>query len=237
MSQGRAPCVFFQNLIIFLGNYDENGYTNNDNTVPYKTTLNRFCKLTDIFFEMRIHMKMIQTKSLLHWSQIYRLYCTAFPSYERKPFSVIRSMQKKGKSDVWYFEQNKKFAGLVTTINSDDVILIDYFAVSPESRGRGIGSEIIVQLKDYYSGKGIFVEIESVFEECENPKERLRRKQFYINNGLLPMKVMVILFGVKMELMGINCTMTYDEYYAFYRDNYGEFAANNIRESSYPQGE
>ena len=115
--------------------------------------------------------------------------------------------QKKGKSDIWYFEKDGKFAGLVFTINSDDIILIDYLA------------------------------IESVFDKCDNLKERLRRKEFYLKNGMTPMKVMVVLFGVEMELLGINCCLTYDEYYSFYIENYGDFAAKNIQKSVYPQTE
>lgn len=182
-------------------------------------------------------MKMIQAHRLTHWLRLYKLYRQAFPAFERKPFSIIRSMQKKGKSDIWYFEKDGRFAGLVFTINSNDVILIDYLAIDANKRGEGIGSEIITQLRDYYPDKGIFVEIESVFDKCENIDERLRRKQFYLNNDMLPMKVMVVLFGVEMELLGLNCCLTYDEYYSFYKDNYGDFAAKNIKEAVYPPTE
>ena len=182
-------------------------------------------------------MRIIQPKRKIHWYRLYKLYCEAFPAYERKPFSLIRSMQKKGKSDVWYIEKNRKFAGLVFTINSEDVILIDYLAIASNRRSEGIGSEIIALLRKHYAGKGIFVEIESVFDKCDNPGERLRRKQFYIRNGMTPMKVMVILFGVEMELLGANCCLTYDEYYSFYKDNYGNFAAKNIKKAVYPENE
>ena len=182
-------------------------------------------------------MKMIQAKQPLHWFLLYKLYCEAFPSYERKPFSMIRSMQRKGKSDVWYFEKDGKFSGLAFTINGNDNILIDYLAIVSNRRGEGIGAEIITQLREHYTGKGIFVEIESVFAKCENKEERLRRKHFYLNNGMIPMKVMVVLFGVEMELLGINCKLTYDEYYDFYKDNYGDFAAKNIKPAIYPDRE
>lgn len=182
-------------------------------------------------------MKMIQAKRPLHWYRLYKLYRQAFPAYERKPFSLIRSTQKKGKSDVWYFEKDGQFAGLVFTINSDDLILIDYLAIVPDKRGEGNGSEIIAKVRGFYDGKGIFVEIESVFDTCDNLEERLRRKQFYLNNDMTPMKVMIILFGVEMELLGVDCQLTYDEYYAFYRDNYGDFAAKNIKPAVYPDEE
>ena len=182
-------------------------------------------------------MKMIQAGRNIHWYRLYKLYYEAFPAYERKPFSLIRSMQKKGKSDVWYFEKNGQFAGLVFTINSDELILIDYLAIVSNRRGEGIGSEIIAKLREHYAEKGIFVEIESVFDKCDNSDERLRRKHFYLNNGMVPMNVMIILFGVEMELLGIDCCLTYDEYYSFYKDNYGDFATKNIKPAVYPNEE
>lgn len=182
-------------------------------------------------------MKMIQAKQPLHWYRLYKLYKTSFPAYERKPFSLIRSMQINKKSDVWYFEKDGRFVGLAFTINSEDTILIDYLAIAANKRGIGIGSGIITKLQEYYSPKGLFVEIESVFDSCDNPDERLQRKQFYLNNGLIPMKVMVILFGVQMELLGLNCNLTYEEYYNFYQENYGDFAAKNIKKSVYPKDE
>ena len=44
--------------------------------------------------------------TLVQWIKIYRLYQSAFPESEKKPFSMIRSMCKKGRSDVWYCEEN-----------------------------------------------------------------------------------------------------------------------------------
>ena len=58
-------------------------------------------------------MNRKQPTTVLQWLRIYRLYQSAFPNNEKKPFSMIRSMYKKGKSDVWYFEENGIFAGLV----------------------------------------------------------------------------------------------------------------------------
>lgn len=180
-------------------------------------------------------MNMKKPSSLLHWLRIYKLYRQAFPRYERKPFAIIRSMYKKGSTDIWYFEKDGRFAGLVFTVNRDEAILIDYLAVCPKRRGERIGSAIITQMREFYAPKGIFVEIESVFAECDNKDERLRRKEFYLKNDFVPMKVMVVLFGVEMELLGIGCKLSYDEYFAFYHDVYGELADQNVQESKWPE--
>ena len=64
-------------------------------------------------------------KNLIHWLQVYRLYLAAFPKAERKPFFVIKDGYRNGKMDVWCIRQKGVFTGLVITINSEDLILID----------------------------------------------------------------------------------------------------------------
>lgn len=175
-------------------------------------------------------MNVVKVKTLLQWIRIYRLYQSAFPETEKKPFSMIVSMHKNGKTDVWYCEEAGAFAGFATTINSTDTILIDYLAVKEKRRGQGIGSAILQSLRKIYAGKGVFLEIEVVDECAENHEERKYRKRFYLANGMAEMNVFVELFGVDMELLGYDCNLTFEEYREFYRTNYNEWAASHIKE-------
>jgi len=174
-------------------------------------------------------LEIKRPETFKEWVHIYRLYQSAFPANEKKPFSMIRSMQKKGRSDVWYCERNGKFAGLVITINGPEQILLDYLAVAKKRRGQGVGSEILQIMRKQYAGKGVFLEIEIVDENADNFEERRRRKQFYLSNGMMPMNVFVELFGVDMELLGFDCALTFEEYHAFYRDNYNAWAAEHVK--------
>ena len=174
-------------------------------------------------------MDIKEPSGLIEWFKIYNLYQSAFPASEKKPFSMIRTMHKKGKSDVWYCEEDGKFAGLVITINGSDKILLDYLAVAKKRRGQGIGSKMLQKMREQYRGKGVFLEIEIVDESAENYEERKRRKQFYLTNGMTPMNVFVELFGVDMELLGFECYLTFEEYHDFYRDNYSEWAAEHVK--------
>ena len=168
-------------------------------------------------------------RGLKQWAQVYHLYQKAFPASEKKPFSVIMKKFREGKTHIWRFVREGKFAGIVITINGGSHILIDYLAVEASQRGTGIGSEILPAMKEHYGDKGVFLEIESVYEECDNREERLRRKHFYEKCGLGSMEVFVWLFGVKMELMSFGCRMSYEQYHAFYRDNYNQWAADHIQ--------
>lgn len=165
------------------------------------------------------------------WMEVYRLYQSAFPPSEKKPFSMIIKMHRKGASDVWRFTRDGKFAGIIITINGENHVLLDYLAVEKNQRGTGIGTEILRLMGEQYKGKGVFLEIESVYEDCENKEQRLRRKHFYEKSGMKSMDVFVWLFGVKMELMGFDCRLSYEQYYNFYRDNYNQWAADHIQEA------
>lgn len=162
------------------------------------------------------------------WAEVYLLYQKAFPRSEKKPFHMIRSVHRQGRCDVWRFERGGRFAGIIITINGEKHILLDYLAVDDKQRGTGIGTEILGLMKKHYAGKGVFLEIESVYEDCENKAQRIRRKHFYEKCGMESMGVFVMLFGVKMELMSFGCKLSFEEYYAFYRDNYNQWAADHI---------
>ena len=56
---------------------------------------------------------------------IFALYRTAFPREERKPFSVIRKMAKRGRADIWTIRHDGRFAGLAATVNGQENILLE----------------------------------------------------------------------------------------------------------------
>ena len=122
-------------------------------------------------------------KGLCQWVDIYKLYQKAFPASEKKPFSLIVRMYRKGTSDVWRFTRDGRFAGLIITINGEKHVLLDYLAVEEHSRGTGIGTQILELMRRQYAGKGVFLEIESVYEDCDNKDQRLQRKHFYEKCG------------------------------------------------------
>lgn len=176
---------------------------------------------------------MRPARGLREWMQIYCLYRTSFPRSERKPFSIILSMHRRGKTDVWCFRRNGRFAGFAATINGGNLILLDYLAVSRGCRNAGVGSAALAELKRAYAGRGLFVEIESTGEACDDLEQRLRRQQFYRKNGLLSMGVSAYVFGVRMDLLGWNCSVDFDRYRDFYAEHYSPMAAKNICPAEY----
>jgi len=180
-------------------------------------------------------ISLTKPSNIIEWGKIYTLYRSAFPVTERKPFSIILSMYKKGKTDVWYCTENGSFLGFAATINDDSLILLDYFAVVKRKRQKGFGSAILKALQTKYIGKGLFVEIESAYEDVPDKEVRLRRKQFYLSCGMRQMNVMADVFGTKMELLAKDCIVDFPTYHAFYKNNYSELAAKHIREEYHPE--
>lgn len=163
-------------------------------------------------------MKIVNTISNKQLSNIEKLYLEAFPKAERKPIAMIKKLCKQGKSEMLCLESdNGDFLGLAITVLYEDLVLLDYFAISPEGRGKGTGSEALRFLKEQYSHKRFFLEIESTLDPHNCPEERIRRKSFYLRSGMTEMPFEVDLFGVHMEILTSNCTVTYEEYRNVYR--------------------
>lgn len=174
---------------------------------------------------------MIELNRATKWDvpALYLLYLRAFPPSERKPFGKILRMAREGRTDLWTIRRDGSFAGLAATVNSPEIVLLDYFAVKRSLRGKGVGSAALRELERIYADRGFFVEIESTYENASNQAERESRKRFYEHCGMIPMGTEADVFGIRMELLGVRCHLDIEGYRSFYRDNYSPWAAEHIK--------
>lgn len=175
-------------------------------------------------------MQLIQAFSTDQLHLIKALYEKSFPACERKPFSLILEKQSDGNVDVLFLKENGNFCGLAVTMKDGDLVLLDYFAIAEEKRGMGFGGAALSALYAYYPGKRFFLEIESTKEDAANRQQRLRRKRFYLKNGLDELGVEACVFGTNMELLGRNMTLTFDEYFSVYQNIYGSEKAKHVKQ-------
>ena len=173
-------------------------------------------------------MNLRNASFLKDWKKIKKLYMSAFPKCERKPLSVIRYKQHKKVADVWVIEDADEFVGLAITMNGDDMVLLDYFAIDDVKRGKEYGSKALKMLQDKYAARRFFLEIERTDVEADNLAESKRRKAFYLRNDMSEMGVYAKLFGVDMELLGHHCNVSFEEYRNLYISNYGRLAEKNV---------
>lgn len=175
-------------------------------------------------------MKLRTVETETEWSMVETLYLAAFPENERKPFPMIREKYCQRVTDVWMIEENGEFSGLAITMNDEDLVLLDYFAICEEKRGQGLGGKSLRVLQEKYRGKRFFLEVESLKVPADNMEERCRRKQFYFNNGMKELGVYAKLFGVEFELLGYECKVTFGEYFSLYDAVYGQYASKFLEE-------
>ncbi len=115
---------------------------------------------------------------------IKQLYQEAFPRLQRAPFGMLTKQWRRGLLDFLTFrEEDDSFIGFSINIPEQDLVLIDYLAISPQARGSGYGSRALELLRLYYLGKRIFLIIEQPDDKAPNPEQRIHRKRFYLRNG------------------------------------------------------
>ena len=161
--------------------------------------------------------------------KIEYLYLTAFPKNERKPFDLILEKCNNGSIEIISIQNdNSNFLGFAIIILNNDMVLLDYFAIAPESRGQNVVSTALKMLFERYKNKRFILEIENTEIESDNLEERKRRKAFYLKNGMSVMPFKVNLIGVEMEVLTHNCEVTYEEYYSIYENTFSDEYCSKI---------
>lgn len=171
---------------------------------------------------MKNSIKLKTNFSKTELRKIKILYKRAFPKNERKPFAMIlRSLADK-KGEIYGVFKGFKFVGFCVTLISQNAVLLDYLAILPKFRNQKIGSYVLSNLMQIYGDKTIFCEIESVRNLQNSNSFKIKRKKFYLVNGLKDTNIQISLWGVKMELLSNIKQAKFDEYFEIYRYAYGE---------------
>ena len=173
-------------------------------------------------------MKLTPYQTEAQLAAIKELYMQAFPPEERKPFSLILAKAEEGSMEILVMEEEDgTFLGLAITILYKDRVLLDYLAVAPEKRGQNVGSRTLAALAIRHAGKRMIIEIEDPETEAPNTAERMRRRAFYLKNGLLLMPFYVMLFGVRMQILA-TAPVTFAEYHEIFPAVFSEKSAKNV---------
>lgn len=165
--------------------------------------------------------------------RIKKLYRAAFPRYERKPFRMILRKCKNGEAELFAAKTDSgDFAGLAVVVKSADIVMLDYFAVQPELRGRGVGSTALKTLMSRYADRRFILEIESVNVPCDNLEAREKRRRFYLNNGMMPAGFTAHVFFTDLEVLTAGKPVTFEEYRELYRSHLGGHALKMITQNT-----
>ncbi len=155
--------------------------------------------------------------------KVKRLYKSAFPKEERKPFTLLKRLNKLGKEKMLgIFDDNDEFLGLVFVAERGGVLLVDYLATVAEKRNTGIGREALKLLDEAYPDKVIVIEIEDTTIDSPDKEIRMRRKSFYERCGYTKDSFSISLFGVRMEILTKGGRVSFEDYKAIYSGLLGE---------------
>ncbi len=174
-------------------------------------------------------MHLIEALNQNRLNKIQDLYIEAFPQAERKPFDLLLKTRDNGKAEILSVEnENNDFLGLAITAQHQDMVLLDYFAISPNQRSSGVGSKVFQLLKQRYADKRFFLEIERTDIVADNQLQRQKRKAFYLKNGMQNMPFSVNLCGIEMEILAYHCELSFQDYFNLYHNLFGERISRHI---------
>ena len=162
--------------------------------------------------------------------RIKKLYRAAFPRIERKPVRLILRQCEKGEAELFAIASNEGvFLGLAVTVKHSDIVMLDYFAIHPKVRGKGVGTRALQMLKSKYADRRFILEIESVDEPCKNLEVRKKRREFYLRNGMKPTGYTAQVFFTVLEVLTAGEQVSFEEYRELYRSHLGDKAVKKIR--------
>lgn len=121
--------------------------------------------------------------------QIEAIYDVSFPPYERKPFWLISDAMQAGNYSVFIMRvisgETNQVVGfaLLRPLRTSQAMYIEYFAVAPALRGRGIGSTMFRSMLAFLSN----ISTSALIWEVDPPEKaddlNTRRVKFYERFG------------------------------------------------------
>ena len=153
-----------------------------------------------------------------HLPQVQALYESAFPANERIPMKQL--LDDKIKREFWAFFDKDSFCGFSNSISHGDITNIVYFAVEPELRCRGYGSQILQAIREKHPNSRIVVdiEVEEDSKDAEELERRNRRREFYQRNGFDASPVDYVWQGEHYRLLSAGGPVTEKEFRDFWKE-------------------
>ncbi len=157
--------------------------------------------------------------------KLKQLYETAFPKEEQIPWDDLVRLIDEMHLDFTAYYEGEEFIGFTIvyprpSLTSSSSVATQpcsselgrpsllrplnwywYFAVMEKLRGKGLGQQILNQLKDKYMGQSCVLDMESPRQECANKEQRQRRHAFYLRNGFRDTNVYRCWDDLEMTIM------------------------------------
>ena len=174
-------------------------------------------------------ISLIENNDRERIEKIHKLYESAFPPDERMPFERILQKRDAGTMTLLSIEnESGEFLGFANITLCQDALALNYFAILPEWRGKGFGTEVIVELKKRHPDRSIVIDIEDDDVESDNAEQRRRRRLFYERHGFCIMPYRLSIFGVPSIIMSSGRSYTFEEYTEIFAQVFSRWAVSRI---------
>ena len=157
------------------------------------------------------------------WKEVKSIYMEAFPKRERKPLFVLKHSVKRGKARVFTASDENGLLGFTVAIPYQNMVMVDYLAVSGKIRSKGTGSFIMQEICQYFSDKKVVLLIEQLDEGAENQEQRIARRRFYLKNGFTSADIFVEGAGGDMEILNFGGKVSPEDYMRLQKCALGRF--------------
>lgn len=131
-----------------------------------------------------MELKILSNELLLLWYE--KFLKEDFVSDEIKPIENILTLIKNGRYEIYGVFQDDEMIAYASFWKKENInlVLLDYLGVSKKCRNQGIGSKILVLIKEILGNMPYVVEAEiPTGSSLEEDKIRKRRIEFYERNG------------------------------------------------------
>ena len=149
-------------------------------------------------------MEMLYANHLVH----------DFPQNELKSFETIKKSFNNHQSECLVLKDNKKImAYSVFAWKHPEVKILEYFAVTKENRGTGMGSLMISMLMDYLTVNELIIESEDPSISIDEKEKEINQKRlsFYRKNNFKESGLKLKLGDVHFIIFRYHNQLTNDE--------------------------
>ena len=127
--------------------------------------------------------------------------------------------------------ENNQLLGFTVLIPYQDMVMVDYLAVSSRIRSRGTGSYIMEQVCKHFSDKKIILLIERLDDAADYSSQRIARRKFYLKNGFSSSDLFITGTSGEMEILNYGGRVSQEEYLSLQKYALGSlfFKLSHIR--------
>lgn len=149
--------------------------------------------------------------------RVKEIFKSSFPKEERMPFWMMFLMAKINNTEFLSFYDKDTLCGFVYLSAIKNITFIIYLAVDSDIRSKGYGSSILTEIRSMYQDNKMILYIDRCDNMAKDSGQRVRRKNFYINNGYEETGYLVNSTKEMQEILIKNGKFDKEEFLQFFK--------------------